>query len=88
MSAVTLIDSVKCLEIEQQRIVKTAAGKEIQTADLYETGKNSINSCVTEVQLEAALRYICIIEKIDELVAHALYYYYKVKKLELQDIDK
>jgi hypothetical protein len=86
MSAVLLLDGVVAMEEEHQRKVKTVEGKEVNTSVLYETGKNSIDSCVTEEQFKNALRYILIIDKIDTLIATALYYYYKVKSKELEQI--
>lgn len=86
MSAVLLLDGVVSMEEEHQRIVKTVENKEVNTSDLYETGKNSIDSCVNEEQFKNVLRYILIIDKIDKTVATALYYYYKVKSKELEQI--
>lgn len=86
MSAVLLLDGIVALEEEHQRVVKTIENKEVNTSDLYETGKNSIDSCVTEEQFKNVLRYILIIDKIDTIIAKTLYYYYKVKSKELEQI--
>lgn len=85
MSAV-VINKDENLEKEYQRDILTMEGKKIQAKDLYATGKSSIDSCVTEMQFASVLRLIFIIEKIDVTVSTALYYYYRVKTAQLQEL--